>query len=60
MPVSQDRMLLETVRTRRIRLQSALVYGERSRRRVALDNGKRLLGSCVVAALGCGGGVAYA
>lgn len=60
MPLSHDTILLETVRTRRARLQSALVYGGLTERRAVTDNVKRLIGSLVVAAVACAGCVGFA
>jgi hypothetical protein len=60
MPLSHDTILLETVRTRRLRLRSALLSGELSGRRLVNDNVRRVVGSCVLAAAVCVGCVVFA
>lgn len=60
MPLSHDTILLETVRTRRSRLRSALLHGAQDRRRPVQDNLRRLVGSLVVAAVACAGCVGFA
>lgn len=60
MPLSHDTILLETVRTRRVRLQSALLHGGLAQRRVVNDNVRRVVGSLVAAAVGCAGCVGFA
>jgi hypothetical protein len=60
MPLSHDTILLETVRTRRVRLQSALLHGGLAQRRVVNDNVRRVLGSLVAAAVLCAGCVGFA
>lgn len=49
-----DLILLETVKTHRNRLRSALVYGRIEERRTVNDNIRRFLASVIVAALICG------
>lgn len=60
MPLSHDTILLETVRTRRVRLQSAFLHGGLAQRRVVNDNVRRVVGSLVVAAVLCAGCVGFA
>jgi hypothetical protein len=60
MPLSHDTILLETVRTRRVRLRSALLHGGLAQRRVVNDNVRRVVGSLVVAAVLCAGCVGFA
>ena len=60
MPLSHDTILLETVRTRRVRLQSALLHGGMTARRPVHDNVRRVLGSFVAAAVACVGCVGFA
>lgn len=60
MPLSHDTILLETVRTRRLRLQSALLHGGPAQRRAVNDNVRRVVGSLVVAAVLCAGCVGFA
>lgn len=60
MPLSHDTILLETVRTRRVRLQSALLHGGLAQRRPVHDNVRRVLGSFVAAAVACVGCVGFA
>lgn len=60
MPLSHDTILLETVRTRRLRLQSALLHGGLERRRTVNDNVRRVVGSLVTAAVLCAGCVGFA
>jgi hypothetical protein len=60
MPLSHDTILLETVRTRRDRLRSALLYGALPGRRPVADNVRRLVTGAVLAAVGCAGCVGYA
>jgi hypothetical protein len=59
-PDNRDAILLETVRTHRVRLLAAFVFGQLAERRVANDNLKRLVGSIVVAAVACAGCVGFA
>lgn len=60
MPPSHDTILVETVRARRARLQSALLHGGLAQRRPATDNVRRLVGSCLAAAVGCVGCIGFA
>jgi hypothetical protein len=60
MPLSHDTILLETVRTRRARLRSALVHGGPAERRVLTENLTRFVGSLVLAAVACAGCVGFA
>jgi hypothetical protein len=60
MPLSHDTILLETVRTRRVRLRSALLHGGLAQRRVVNDNVRRVLGSLVAAAVLGAGCVGFA
>ena len=60
MPLSHDTILLETVRTRRVRLQSAFLHGGLAQRRVVNDNVRRVVGSLVAAAVLCAGCVGFA
>jgi hypothetical protein len=60
MPLSHDTILLETVRTRRRRLQSALLHGGLAQRRAVNDNVRRVVGSLVAAAVLCAGCVGFA
>ena len=60
MPLSHDTILLETVRTRRVRLRSALLHGGPEQRRAVNDNVRRVVGSLVVAAVLCAGCVGFA
>ena len=60
MPPSHDTILLETVRTRRSRLHSALLHGGLTDRRLVNDNLRRLVGGLVAAAVGCVGCVGFA
>jgi hypothetical protein len=60
MPLSHDTILLETVRTRRARLQSAFLHGGLAQRRVVNDNVRRVVGSLVAAAVLCAGCVGFA
>jgi hypothetical protein len=60
MPLSHDTILLETVRTRRVRLQSALLHGGPAQRRAVNDNVRRVVGSLVAAAVLCAGCVGFA
>jgi len=48
-----DQILIETSRTHRQRLGSALAFGALPDRRKANNNGKRVLGSIVAAAVAC-------
>lgn len=49
-----DLILLETVKTHRDRMRSALVHGRIEERRTVNDNIRRFLASVIVAALICG------
>jgi hypothetical protein len=60
MPLSHDTILLETVRTRRVRLQSAFLHGGLAQRRAVNDNVRRVVGSLVAAAVVCAGCVGFA
>lgn len=60
MPLSHDTILLETVRTRRVRLLSALLHGGLAQRRLVNDNVRRMIGSLVAAAVVCAGCVGFA
>jgi hypothetical protein len=60
MPLSHDTILLETVRTRRVRLQSALLHGGLAQRRMVNDNVRRVVASLVAAAVLCAGCVGFA
>lgn len=60
MPLNPDTILLETVRTRRVRLHSALLHGELGGRRRVEDNVRRLVGGCVAAAVACVGCIGFA
>ena len=51
----RDVVLLETVKTHRARLVSALLFGELDERRVVTDNVRRLVVSLVIAAVACAG-----
>ncbi|MBF4580734.1 hypothetical protein [Frigoribacterium sp. VKM Ac-2530] len=51
----RDVVLLETVKTHRSRLVSALLFGELEERRPVVDNVRRLVVSLVVAAVACAG-----
>lgn len=56
---NRDLILLETVRTHRARLAAAFVFGELTRRRVANDNVRRLIGGIIAAAVLCVGCVGF-
>ena len=60
MPLSHDTILLETVRTRRARLRSALLHGGLADRRPVRDNLGRVVASLVAAAVACVGCVGFA
>ena len=60
MPLSHDTILLETVRTRRARLHSALLHGGLPQRRPVDDNVRRVVGSLVAGAVACAGCVGVA
>lgn len=60
MPLSNDTILLETVRTRRVRLHSALLHGGLAGRRRVNDNLRRLVGGCLAAAVACVGCIGFA
>jgi hypothetical protein len=60
MPLDHDAILLETVRTRRARLHSALLHGGQPRRRPVTTNVRRLVGGAVLAAVLCAGCVGFA
>lgn len=51
----RDVVLLETVKTHRARLVSALLFGELDERRLVNDNVRRLIVSLVIAAVACAG-----
>jgi len=53
MPDQRDAVLVETARTQRMRLGSALLYGRIDERRTVNDNVRRVVASLVVAALAC-------
>lgn len=55
MPSDRDAILLETVKTHRARLVSALLFGELDERRLVINNLKRLLVGFVIAAVACAG-----
>lgn len=55
----RDLILLETVKTHRIRLLSALLSGELAERRVINDNVRRLVGGVVILAVVCAGCVGF-
>lgn len=56
---NRDLILLETVKTHRARLASAFVFGELTRRRLANDNVRRLIGGIIAAAVLCVGCVGF-
>lgn len=58
--ISRDVILVETVKTHRLRLLSALLFGELAERRVPNDNLKRWLGGTVLAAVACAGCIGFA
>lgn len=60
MPENHDTILLESVRTHRVRLRGAFLIGALAERRVVNDNVKRLVGSMVLAAVVCAGCVGTA
>lgn len=60
MPPNRDTLLLETVRTHRARLLSALLYGRLPERRPAQDNLRRLLASVILGLVGCVGCIGVA
>lgn len=60
MPLSHDTILLETVRTRRVRLHSALLHGGLAERRRVNDNLRRLVGGFLAAAVACVGCIGFA
>jgi hypothetical protein len=53
--MQQDKIVIETTRTHRSRLASALAFGPLGRRRPVNSNLRRLLGSVVLAAVVCVG-----
>jgi hypothetical protein len=55
MPSDRDAVLLETVKTHRARLVSALLFGELDERRLVMSNVKRLVVGLVIAAVACAG-----
>lgn len=55
MPNDRDAVLLETVKTHRARLVSALLYGELDERRLVVGNIRRLVVGFVIAAVACAG-----
>ncbi len=60
MPENHDTILLESVRTHRVRLRGAFLIGALAERRVVNDNVRRLVGSMVLAAVVCAGCVGTA
>ncbi|MGU3408608.1 hypothetical protein ACLBWP_00740 [Microbacterium sp. M1A1_1b] len=60
MPDNNDTILLESVRTHRVRLRGAFLIGELAERRTVNDNVRRLVGSVVLAAVVCAGCVGTA
>ena len=56
---NRDLILLETVKTHRARLASAFVFGELTRRRLANDNVRRLIGGIIAAAVLCVGCIGF-
>ncbi|KQS07784.1 hypothetical protein ASG04_11345 [Curtobacterium sp. Leaf183] len=60
MPDNNDTILLESVRTHRVRLRGAFLIGELAERRTVNDNVRRLVGSMVLAAVVCAGCVGTA
>lgn len=57
--MQQDKILIETTKTHRARLSSALSYGPLGRRRPVNSNAKRLIGSVVLAAVVGVGSIGY-
>jgi hypothetical protein len=55
MPSDRDAVLLETVKTHRARLVSALLYGELDERRLVVSNVRRLIVGFIIAAVACAG-----
>ncbi|MGN7189670.1 MULTISPECIES: hypothetical protein [unclassified Curtobacterium] len=60
MPDNDDTILLESVRTHRVRLRGAFLIGGLDERRSVNDNVRRLIGSVVLAAVVCAGCVGTA
>lgn len=60
MPDNNDTILLESVRTHRVRLRGAFLIGALAERRTVNDNVRRLIGSTVLAAVVCAGCVGTA
>ena len=58
--ISRDLILVETVKTHRIRLLAALLYGELTERRVPNDNLRRWIGGAVLALVACVGCIGFA
>ena len=58
--ISRDVILVETVKTHRVRLLAALLFGELEERRIPNDNLKRWLGGAVLAAVACAGCIGFA
>ncbi|WP_156253060.1 hypothetical protein [Pseudactinotalea terrae] len=57
--MEQDKIIIQTTKTHRARLSSALSHGALGRRRSVNTNIKRLIGSVVLAAVICGVCVGY-
>jgi hypothetical protein len=60
MASNRDTILLETVRTHRLRLVGAFLFGELADRRVANDNIRRFVVGMVLTAVACAGCVGTA
>lgn len=57
--MQQDKIIIQTTKTHRARLSSALSYGALGRRRTVNTNARRLIGSVVLAAVAGVGCVGY-
>jgi len=57
--MQQDKIIIQTTKTHRARLSSALSYGALGRRRAVNTNAKRLIGSVVLAAVAGVGCIGY-